>query len=406
MDLRTQVFIVNNDTIPIHLKYLFAGTGATHGQRKEIWMDWHSGLLSDIKRVREGDLVIFYIEATKEVKGGFYGIFKIADNDNLVFHTPGQKGFQPDLPKYKLIYRTLLEPYNVYSKGVPEWEALDKLPVYATQILWSLIYRKLKGKRGCTPLLPWEAKRLIGMIKDKNSGISIADGRSKGGFEWNNRTSTIKKVSYREKYPFAQEYSFIPREAIFYIKTHRKSYEKYLKTKYNFEVSPQHLRKNKSYESYFQLYFTENIGFDSNLNPIVGNNITWFGNEVGCGVGMQKIDILTINQYSSGKEYRIVELKDEPINPRIVEQMEYYVNWASQDFGKHLDGAFPKNIQPVVVAPQIEKKHKINGERRKKWGEILRAFKKYNDKRISLPIRYFEFVVNREQSISFKEECY
>ncbi|GAI74759.1 unnamed protein product, partial [marine sediment metagenome] len=40
--------------------------------------------------------------------------------------------------------------------------------------------------------------------------------------------------------------------------------------------------------------------------------------EVGCGVGMQKIDILTINQYSSGKEYRIVELKDEPINPKIV----------------------------------------------------------------------------------------
>ena len=59
----------------------------------------------------------------------------------------------------------ILEPYEVYSEGVPEWEALDKLPVYATEIQWSLIYRKLKGKRGCAPLLPWEAERLINMIK-------------------------------------------------------------------------------------------------------------------------------------------------------------------------------------------------------------------------------------------------
>jgi len=61
-------------------------------------------------------------------------------------------------------------PHEVYSYGVQEWEALDKLPIYATEVQWTLIYRKLKGKRGCTPLLPWEAERLVDMIRDKNDG--------------------------------------------------------------------------------------------------------------------------------------------------------------------------------------------------------------------------------------------
>ncbi|MBA7709202.1 hypothetical protein ES703_118114 [subsurface metagenome] len=109
--MRTHVFIVNDSTFPSHLQHLFAGTGA---QDK----DDNIGLLSDIKRVRPGDTVLFYIEATTKVKGGFYGIFKIADQEPIVFHTPGSDGLQPNLGK-KLIYRTLLEPYEVYAEGVP-----------------------------------------------------------------------------------------------------------------------------------------------------------------------------------------------------------------------------------------------------------------------------------------------
>ena len=119
--MRTHVFIVNDATIPSHLQYLFAGTGA-----KE--KDNDTSLLADIKRVRPGDLVIFYIEATTKVKGGFYGIFKISNQNPLVFHVTGQDALQPNLGK-KLIYRTLIEPYEVYSEGVPEWEVLDKLPI-------------------------------------------------------------------------------------------------------------------------------------------------------------------------------------------------------------------------------------------------------------------------------------
>ena len=281
---------------------------------------------------------------------------------------------------------------------MPEWEALDKLPVYATEMQWSLIYRKLKGKRGCTPLLPWEAQRLTGMIRNKNSGKPIANNQFTGGFDWDNKNREIISTSSREAYSFSQRYNFNPVEAIWYVQNYQESFETYLKEGSPYwEVSPQHLWRNNSYESYLQLYFTENIGVDTNLNPIVGNTVVWFGNEVACGVGMQKIDILTICQDGERRKYRMVELKDEPVQSSIVEQIEYYINWASQNCGKHLDGAFDWNIQPVIVAPPHNPRN---------WQDVVTAFRDYNQKRISLPILYFEFIVQNGQPLSFQRVEY
>lgn len=361
--MRTHVFIVNDSTFPQHLQNLFAGTGA-----KEKEQD--VGLLSDIARVRPGDFVIFYIEATTKVKGGFYGIFKIADQSPLVFQVSGADARLPNLGK-KLIYRTLIEPYEVYSEGVPEWEALDKLPVYATQVQWSLVYRKLKGKRGCTPLLPWEAQRLIDLIRNKNSDKPIASTDFTGGLGWDNLKRRIITTQQRGGYPYTRHFSFDVLKSIRDLQ-----------------------QRGRAYEVHLQLYFTQNIGIDTNLNKIVGSNVLWFGNEVACGVGMQKIDILTICQYATKREYHLIELKDEPVQPEVVEQIEYYVNWGSENSGRHLDGAFDWNTQPVVVAPPHSPKN---------WNAVVQAFKDYNSKGISLPIQYFEFQVQRPHRIVFQQ---
>ncbi len=364
--MRTHVFIVNETTFPIHLRYMFAGTGAKD-------KDNEPSLLADISRVRPNDFVIFYIEGSIRVKGGFYGIFQVADAHPVVFSTSGSNAFHPGLSK-KLIYRTRLTPLEVYSEGVPEWEALDKLPVYATEIQWSLIYRKLKGKRGCTPLLPWEAKRLIDMIRNKNSGKFIADQNYRGGFDWDNTNRKIIKTPVPQPYNLSCGQTIDPLLTICQKASARRAYEVYL-----------------------QLYFTQTIGKSTSLNPIVGNNVIWFGNEVACGVGMQKIDILSINKLEKTEEYRIIELKDEPVKPDVTEQVEYYVNWASQNSGRHLDGAYSWNIQPVVVAPP----HKSND-----WQDITDAFRSFNDKDISLPILYFEFQVECGKSIKFQKIDY
>ena len=365
--MRTHVFIVNDSTFPSHLQYLFAGTGA-YNQKRKIWLDEHIGLLSDIKRVREGDLVIFYIEASRKIKGGFYGIFKIAEQNPIVFHTPGESGFQPSLNTHKLIYRTLIIPYEVYSEGVPEWEVLDKLPVYSTDIQWSLIYRKLKGKRGCTPLLSWEAQRLMDIIRNKNQGRPIANTQSRAGFDWNKTNRRIITTKCQRRYPYPRRFDFDIFNALYEL-----------------------WKQGKAYESYLELYFTANIGIDNKLDAIVGNHPMWFGNQVACGMGMQKIDILTICKNKGEIEYRIIELKDEVVKPDIVEQMEYYINWASQKKGRHLDGALSRNIQPIVVAPKITKKLRANGTPSKRWDSIVKAFKSFNKMRLAKPILYFEF---------------
>jgi len=140
------------------------------------------------------------------------------------------------------------------------------------------------------------------------------------------------------------------------------------------------------------------IGNNTFYPNIFGKNIVWIGNEVFAGSGMQKIDILTIcEKENKKKEYRIIELKDEPITPDVVEQIEYYVNWGSQNSGRHLEGAFNWNIQPIVVAPKRNLKI---------WPRVITAFKKYNKKQISLPILYFEFQILNSSTIKFQEIKY
>jgi len=123
--MKTHVFIVNESSFPIHLQYLFAGTGAADA-------DDHIGLLSDIKRVRVGDRVIFYLE-TKEssgIDGGFFGAFRIANLTPIVIQDSANPTYLEQQLGKKLIYRVRLEPADVYSKGVVEYQALDNLPVY------------------------------------------------------------------------------------------------------------------------------------------------------------------------------------------------------------------------------------------------------------------------------------
>jgi len=130
----------------------------------------------------------------------------------------------------------------------------------------------------------------------------------------------------------------------------------------------------------------------------VESNAIWFGNEVACGVGMQKIDILTLNQNAGRREYGIIELKDEPIQPDVVDHIEYYVNWASQNSGRHLEGRLAGiyNLFIIVGPPHDSRSRR----------ETIEAFKNYNQKKLSPPIRYFEFEIYCGRSIVFNEVNY
>jgi hypothetical protein len=319
--LRGHVFIVNEKSLPIHLQYMFVGT-SSGGKDNNI------GLLADMSRVKAGDFIFFYIEGREKEKGRFFGIFKAVDN--IIYHLKGLDANKPGLPYFhsrktkkdeplKLIYRKKIVPYKVYPKGVYEWVALDKLPTYAKELLWTLIYRKMKGGRGNTMLLPWETKRLISLIEDENRGKSLSAN-----------DLTINKGNYTIEKGTTTRNHIINSMAVVVLKD---------------------IKRN---EAHFQAYLLQNLNIPNNgfLPGIFGKDILWIGNEVFSGTGMQKIDILTIEKIDETScLYRMIELKHPKSTVNInfaPTQFDYYINWAREDIGGHLLGSKMINIKPIL----------------------------------------------------------
>ena len=306
--LRGHVYIVNEQTLPIHLNYMFVGTSA--GSK-----DNNIGLLADMLRVKQGDFIFFYIESSKNQKGKFFGVFRALDN--IVYHSVKDEASQPNLP-LKLIYRKKIEPYErVYSEGVYEWIALDKLPTYSRELLWSLIYRKMKAKRGNTMLLPWEVERLISLIEDTNGGRTLSSRH----YNFEISSSKIKPANTTCDHNIGNELS----------------------------ISLDDIKKN---ETTFQAYILQQLTIGNNtfFPEIFGGNIVWIGNEVFAGSGMQKIDILIFEKIDDATHiYRIIELKHKACLNSPTEQLRYYINWACEENGGHLLGGKKFNIKPILL---------------------------------------------------------
>ncbi len=305
------VFIVNEQTLPIHLKNMFVGTSSRE-------KDNNISLLADMLRIKTGDLIFFYIEGTKIRKGRFFGLFQAVED--VVYHLTGPSAQNPDLP-LKLIYRKKIKPYQVYSKGVLEWVALDKLPTYAKELLWTLIYRKMKGGRGNTMLLPWELERLISLIRSENNG------------------------------EFMQAESFSLDSENCQIIPGEETNDHNIGTP--IRVSEQEIRKR---EVHFQAFLLQNLKLgNNNFYPeIFGKNIVWIGNELFAGSGMQKIDIFIIEKLDETRFlYRLIELKHPKSSTNVnfsPGQLDYYINWSREDLGGHIIGGRNFNLKPILLA--------------------------------------------------------
>ena len=283
--MTTHVFIVDLTTFKLHLEYLFAGTGA-----KDNKIDFNNnpgtalhattenmliGMIADGSRIRRGDQIIFYLQqefSKKIFEGKFFGIFKAKNDWSFLDNNDRQQYLKNELEK-SLTFRTIIEPYKVYAEGVTEWEALDEIKNITSpnQMLWSLIYRKLKGNRGNTMITIYEAERLTQLIRIKNNRTELSCENKVLSFD----PVAQKIICLAERsrtYTGRQEtINLLPR----------------LVAKYQNE---------NSFETHLQAYIIKNLGKGINisLDEIIlnGAQIEWLGNEVSCGVGMQRIDIM------------------------------------------------------------------------------------------------------------------
>ena len=362
--MTTHVFIVDEQSFKVHLEYMFVGTGSKDKDidfngaiNSQLHPQTENGLvamMADFSRVRFDDYVIFYVQATKEKDGKFYGIYQI---DSLPFYEPSGNNqyLLNDLGK-NLTFRAKIKPYRVYEKGVTEWEALDVIRSINSpcQMLWSLIYRKLKGNRGNTMITIYEAERLFGLIRNNNILI------------------TGNSYSYDGDRQIALDSQRLV----------------YTGNQLAFDVLPRLLckkRGNRAYEAHLQMFIAQNLGnhqsLDRSLN-ISSLTLEWLGNEVSCGVGMQRIDVMFSKRIDDiDREIVPIELKAVPASLDNIRQISRYIEWIEQYYVPNR----PSTIRPILICPASNISNDIK--------QSFRQFNaKYNGR--CLPLEYIEFTDN------------
>lgn len=364
--MTTHVFIVNEQSFKVHLEYMFVGTGA-----KDKAVDFngvsisklHSksenglvAMMADFSRIRIGDYVIFYVQSTSSKEGKFYGIYQI--NSAPFLEPSGNKQYLLSELGKNLTFRALIKPYKVYAEGVTEWEALDEIKGInaPNQMLWSLIYRKLKGNRGNTMITIYEAERLFGLIRTKNNNAYITDS----SYSYDGDKQVVLNTP---------QTIYVGNQTVF-------------------NILPRLLNKKKNgraYEAHLQMYIAQHIGSNQSLDKALNidiDTLEWLGNEVSCGVGMQRIDIM-FSKRNDDVEREIVpiELKAVPASLDNVRQISRYIEWIEQYYVPNR----PSTIRPLLICPASNISNDIK--------QSFRQFNaKYNGR--CLPLEYIEFTDN------------
>lgn len=264
------------------------------------------------------------------------------------------------------IFRCLIEPCNVYAKGVTEWEALDEIKNIHSpnQMLWSLIYRKLKGNRGNTMITIYESERLIKLIRDKNSRNILKSEN----FSFNLNTQEIIASNCKQEYTGRKKpINILPR-----------MFQKFY--------------KNNQFEAHLQAYILQNFYQTKLFGILDDENIEWLGNEVSCGVGMQRIDIMVSISENSINPRKIIpiELKSTCVHSSILTQIQRYVDWLEQYYTPNRCC----DIAPMIICRQTNKDSK-------EYKDFVCKSADFNQRNNILAISYIEFRI-RDNEITFE----
>ena len=139
-----------------------------------------------------------------------------------------------------------------------------------------------------------------------------------------------------------------------------------------------------------QVYILQKF-YETHFFGLLSNEyIEWLGNEVGCGVGMQSIDIMASTYTNiNGIIHRKVipiELKSCEVYHEILYQMQRYINWLNQYYVPNHQSC----ILPAIVCRQSDK----TSNRYQKFYEEVQIFNKYN---YILPLVYYEFYIDNDE---------
>jgi len=222
----------------------------------------------------------------------------------------------------------------------------------------------------------YESERLCQLIRNKNNKIELNCGNNLLSFDANSQ-----KIVCLENLP-----------------------NKYSGEKEKLNILTRlvgKFKEEKSFESHLQAYIVKilSMGVDKNLDKIIldGGDIEWLGNEVSCGVGMQRIDIMPSVIKNNQKIVLPIELKSVEASEKNIIQIQRYIDWIEQYYIPNRQS----DIQPVLISMRINNK---NSESYKK---IIDGFKKFNELNKSRcnKLKFIEFSI-KDNGLIFEEIKY
>lgn len=378
------VFVVDNNTFKYHLEYMFAGTGA--GDKTVPFLVdsdayIHStternlvGMIADVSRIRENDKIIFYLQAHNGNQGMFFGVFKAASS--AYFDDNDEKNYLKRNLNKALTFRIRIKTDVVYPIGVSEHEYLDSLSEvdYPYQMCWSLIYRKLKGNRGCTMISDYEYDSLVSKLKSVNAK-NVIQGNSVC-LTFDDSAFIIKENKTTVNYSGRMD-SIAIKERLLY-----------------------KANKNQAFEVHLQAYIMQMFDKEplkSLLLPLP-KEAHWVGNEVSCGVGMQRIDVMVVQQTDKEAYIKVIELKScEPYMDILDRQLPWYIKWVTE----YVAPNYVKKGKKVVIIPCVLAK----GEPSSEIADACKCFDKSYKQSDSIVIKPSEYIgLNIDtKSINFKK---
>jgi hypothetical protein len=316
--MKGHVFVVSQNTYPVHRDRGFAGIGHSQKQfntydafRSDMLDHPVSGsrkMLVDMLGTRIGDLVLLY-----ENNVGFHGIYQITGDpyfDNTTVR--GINESRERVVKPNICLRVPIECKNYFPEPVPE-DMLFATPERET-LFWVWFYRKIQipGGRGCTAINPDALETLVELLVRVNGKADTpppTEGYAPG-------PTTQLRV------PLGDEDS-------------------------------------RPYEDILRGWFVRNIDNDerSDIQEVFGpaSDLEWFANNVPYHVAGRHIDILAFHssqRYSSQPiryRYSVVELKRNEAKADHVEQLIGYSKWVAS----RLAGGEPEMVQPILVASRF-----------------------------------------------------
>ena len=313
--MRAHIFVVDQNTFPIHRDRCFSGIG--HTQREfDTYEDFvkamlskggsgYRGMIADILGTRPGDLVFFY-----ETGVGFHGIYQIAGSpvfDNTPIHGVGQ--FEDQYVQRNICLRVRIHCKYYFPKPVPE-DMLFATPERETRF-WVWFYRKIqiRGARGCTAMDPDAAQVLTELLIRINGEVADV--------------------------PPSEPYS-----------THSKTQL----------VLPLGGGPAVSYEDLLRGWLVQNIDdpHRHDVRTIFGlqQDLEWFANNVPYHVAGRNIDVLAFHSTSQyfgtpiRYKFSVVELKRNRAVAKDIDQLIGYSRWVVS----RLAQSETETVKPILIA--------------------------------------------------------